>query len=248
MPKAFLISLLWALSFHGGLLGLLLFAWPYFGQSIFSFDRFQICEVSLVERPKPVSFLSQRKVQKMISRGRPVQTEKEMTDQRTETPDISSIKTLVMEELSGIPEAEKGVTAGAALSFQRDRRGSPSEGHGRGGHGLPAGDGKESESSSSPPAVTVPTSDLAVPRYGLNRKPYYPAMARERGWQGTVLLKVLISKNGAVETIELECSSGFSILDRSAIKGVKEWKFNPGRKDGQPVEMWVRIPVTFRLE
>ncbi|MFH0789764.1 MAG: energy transducer TonB, partial [Pseudomonadota bacterium] len=91
-------------------------------------------------------------------------------------------------------------------------------------------------------------SSMATPRYNLNRRPYYPATAREQGWQGTARLKVLILKNGSVGSLEIEQSSGFSILDQSALKGVKEWKFYPGQKDGQPTEMWVRIPVTFRLE
>jgi protein TonB len=73
-------------------------------------------------------------------------------------------------------------------------------------------------------------------------------MAREQGWQGTTLLKVQVLKNGLVGSLEVLRSSGFSILDQSALKGVKEWKFIPAQKDGQPIEIGVEIPVTFRLE
>ncbi len=90
---------------------------------------------------------------------------------------------------------------------------------------------------------------MAIPRYSLNQRPYYPAMARERGWQGTALLKVLVLKNGSVGSLEVQHSSGFPILDQEALKGVKEWKFYPGQKDGQPTEMWVPdTHLTFRLE
>ena len=86
------------------------------------------------------------------------------------------------------------------------------------------------------------------PATGRTVPPYYPAAAREQGWQGTALLKVLVLKNGSVGSLEIKRSSGYAILDRSALKAVKDWKFVPAQKDGQPIEMGVEIPVTFRLE
>jgi len=110
------------------------------------------------------------------------------------------------------------------------------------------GHGKESLSSFSTAEESATVSSLARPRYRQNREPYYPVQAREQGWQGTALLKVQVLKNGAVGSLEVMRSSGFSILDQAALKGVKEWKFIPAQKAGQPAEMFVQIPVTFRLE
>jgi protein TonB len=110
------------------------------------------------------------------------------------------------------------------------------------------GKGKESQGSFLPAERTATISSLARPRYRQNREPYYPVLAREQGWQGTALLKVQVLKNGAVGSLEVLRSSGFSILDQSALKRVKEWKFIPAQKDGQPAEMFVQLPVTFKLE
>lgn len=92
------------------------------------------------------------------------------------------------------------------------------------------------------------TSPMAIPRYEQNRPPYYPGEARERGWQGTALLNVLVLKDGTVGSLALFRSTGFPMLDRSALKAVKDWKFIPAKKNGQPVDMEVQVPVKFRLE
>ncbi len=88
----------------------------------------------------------------------------------------------------------------------------------------------------------------AVPLYRVNPAPGYPKMARKRGYQGTVLLSVLVNKEGTVDDLWLFESSGYKILDNAAIKAVKDWIFEPGRKGDEAVEMWVEVPVVFELE
>ena len=117
-----------------------------------------------------------------------------------------------------------------------------------GGKDHQTGNNKEALVSLSSGTGFAAPSALTVPRYGRNRELVYPAMAREKGWQGTTLLKVQVLKNGFVGSLEVLRSSGFSILDQSALKGVKEWKFIAAQKDGQPAETFVQIPVTFKLE
>jgi protein TonB len=72
-------------------------------------------------------------------------------------------------------------------------------------------------------------------------------LARRRNYQGTVLLEVLVTREGKVGSVRLARSSGFEMLDRAAIKGVKRWVFHPGRKGDELVEMWVKIPIRFQL-
>lgn len=88
----------------------------------------------------------------------------------------------------------------------------------------------------------------AVPRYKKNRPPAYPELARKRGYQGTVVLEVLVKKDGHAGTIRLEESSGYKLLDQAAIHAAKEWLFSPGKEEDELVEMWVKIPVRFRLK
>jgi len=89
---------------------------------------------------------------------------------------------------------------------------------------------------------------LAVPRYRENTPPAYPSIARMRGYEGMVLLTAEIFTDGGVGNLKVKKSSGYEVLDRSAVKAVKTWKFEPGTKSGKPVSMWVDVPVKFILK
>ena len=90
---------------------------------------------------------------------------------------------------------------------------------------------------------------LAVPRYRDNAlPPAYPSVARIRGYEGIVLLSVEIFANGRVGSLMVKKSSGYNVLDESAREAVSTWKFEPGRKLGNPVTMWVDVPVKFVLK
>jgi protein TonB len=90
-------------------------------------------------------------------------------------------------------------------------------------------------------------SALAILREG-NPKPPYPEFARRRGYEGTVRLKVEVLASGAIGRIWVNESSGYEVLDRSALKTVKDWRFIPARFGGIPVKSTVIIPVTFQLK
>ncbi len=88
---------------------------------------------------------------------------------------------------------------------------------------------------------------MAVPRYNENTPPIYPSVARRRGYEGVVLISAEILVDGSVGALETKKSSGHNILDRSALKAVKKWKFEPARRMGYPVTMRVDVPVRFVL-
>ena len=87
----------------------------------------------------------------------------------------------------------------------------------------------------------------ARPIYRINPPPSYPIIARKRGYQGNVVLEVLIDKRGKVLDLRIFSSSGHSILDKTAIASVKKWLFEPGMRGSDKIEMWVRIPIRFKL-
>jgi protein TonB len=89
---------------------------------------------------------------------------------------------------------------------------------------------------------------LAIPRYRENTHPVYPLIARIRGHEGIVILSVEIFADGSVGSLKIKKSSGYTVLDKSALEAVKTWKFEPGRKIGNPVVMWVDVPVKFVLK
>ena len=89
---------------------------------------------------------------------------------------------------------------------------------------------------------------LARPLYKQNTSPPYPRKARRLGYEGIVMLKVLIDENGRVDDLAVLKSSGYAILDRTALSSVKKWLFEPGTEGGQKKKMWVKIPIHFQLE
>jgi protein TonB len=90
--------------------------------------------------------------------------------------------------------------------------------------------------------------ESAVPSYELNSAPEYPLLARRKGFHGTVLIDVFVTARGTAGNLRLNQSSGYDMLDRSAMKAVAGWRFVPGNQAGKPLGMWVMVPVVFRLQ
>lgn len=88
----------------------------------------------------------------------------------------------------------------------------------------------------------------AKPKYLRNPAPSYPLEALQKGWQGVVVLKVFVDKSGHPVNVEKEQSSGHEILDESALKTVKSWRFHPAQLGALPIKSSVRIPIRFFLE
>ncbi|UCD70849.1 MAG: energy transducer TonB [Syntrophobacterales bacterium] len=89
---------------------------------------------------------------------------------------------------------------------------------------------------------------LARPRYDRNPRPPYPRIARRKGYQGLVVLKVEILPDGRVGELRVKMSSGYPILDRSALKTVRKWRFIPAKRGRDPIRIWAEIPIKFELE
>ncbi len=83
--------------------------------------------------------------------------------------------------------------------------------------------------------------------YAHNPKPEYPSVAKSRGWQGKVLLRVQVSAEGLSDAVAVEQSSGHEILDESAVEAVKQWKFIPAKRGETSVASSVIVPIIFTL-
>ena len=93
--------------------------------------------------------------------------------------------------------------------------------------------------------VTPPVFNAAYLR---NPEPPYPVSSRRRGEQGTVLLKVLVTRDGAPASVNVEKTSGHAALDQSAVEAVRKWRFAPARQGAESIESSVLVPIVFRLE
>jgi protein TonB len=88
---------------------------------------------------------------------------------------------------------------------------------------------------------------MARPLYRKNPSPRYPRQARRKGYEGTVILEVLVNQKGTVNDLRVFQSSGYEILDQSAVEAVHKWVFEPGTRNGQATKTWVRVPIRFKL-
>lgn len=105
--------------------------------------------------------------------------------------------------------------------------------------------------SSTTVAPAIPSSRskgaLAPPSPLRNSAPRYPAEARRRGWQGTVLLLARVAADGSCFDARVLASSGHRCLDEAALDAVRRWAFSPAMRDGVAVEAEVEVPVNFVL-
>jgi periplasmic protein TonB len=96
-----------------------------------------------------------------------------------------------------------------------------------------------------PPVITAP---IFAADYLDNPAPAYPSLSRRAGEQGRVVLRVLVSPSGKADEVEIRTSSGHHRLDESARDTVRRWRFIPAKRGDEPVQAWVLIPISFRLE
>ena len=77
-------------------------------------------------------------------------------------------------------------------------------------------------------------------------QPQYPAIARTIHLAGTVYLRAIISTDGTVRQLQL--ISGNPILANPALQAVRQWRYQPTRLNGEPVEVETFITVNFVLD
>jgi protein TonB len=80
-----------------------------------------------------------------------------------------------------------------------------------------------------------------------NPAPKYPVLARRRGWEGSIELKVLVRQDGFPDEVVIQKSSGYKILDDSAITTVQAWEFTAARRGIMKFDSWITVPITFQL-
>ena len=86
----------------------------------------------------------------------------------------------------------------------------------------------------------------SYPRPIYSPDPEYDNKARKKRIQGTVILSVVVTKDG--QTADIKVAKSLTPgLDEQAIKGVSRWRFEPVVRDGQPCPVRINIQVAFRL-
>ncbi len=169
---------------------------------------------------------------------------------RNENPKLAVDPTVVVPPQIHLP------TTGALGDPLSSVLGPPSSGTGSGG-GIGSGSGGGVGSGRGPGVgpgygggigggVYRVGGGVSAPRTTYAPDPEYSEEARKAKYQGTVVLWVIVGADGRPHDIRIQRSVGMG-LDEKAVEAVRTWRFEPARKDGQPVAVQVNIEVNFRL-
>ena len=92
-----------------------------------------------------------------------------------------------------------------------------------------------------------PGGDAALMKY-LSSHIQYPTMAMENNIQGRVIVQFVVTKTGKIGEVKVVRSVDRD-LDAEAVRVCKSLPdFIPGKMNGQAVNVWYTLPVTFKLQ
>ncbi len=74
----------------------------------------------------------------------------------------------------------------------------------------------------------------------------YPRQLRNAGVEGTVLVRVFVDEQGAVQTTQVKESSGYELMDEAALEAANRMKFSPATTRDRFSAVWLELPITFR--
>ncbi len=155
---------------------------------------------------------------------------------------------------------EVKMASAAALNFGDPRSALPagpaSNGTGMGG-GIGSGSGGGIGSGTGPgvgPGFGGGTgggifrvgSGVSAPKALYQPEPDYSEEARKAKYQGVVVLWLIVDSNGKPRDVRVARSLGMG-LDQKAIEAVRQWRFDPAKKDGTPVAVQINVEVSFHL-
>lgn len=94
-------------------------------------------------------------------------------------------------------------------------------------------------------------SDQALLKF-LYKQLRYPALARENGIEGTVVVRFVVEQDGSLSAIEAvrEVAGGCTEEAVAALQAINKQgkRFQPGRQNGHTVRVRYTVPVAFRLD
>jgi periplasmic protein TonB len=87
---------------------------------------------------------------------------------------------------------------------------------------------------------------VSAPKILYKLEPEFSEEARKNKFQGNVMLRVVVGTDGKTHDISVVRSLGMG-LDEKAVESLREWRFEPGKKDGKSVPVEVLVEVSFHL-
>lgn len=197
---------------------------------------------------------------KFASKSEPAKPAHSNPDTKTVTPQLQTVESVVSKEQTVItalaPESQSDKSIASITVVERETIAATS---------APPQIVMQLEQSRAkqPPQLQADNENISKPSLSLNqlreqirghlhenlaRHFHYPRLARKRGWQGEVLLTLKIESDGVISRILITKSTGYALLDETAINTVKKisnLKNMGQRLNGRSIEM--ELPVIYRL-
>jgi TonB family protein len=89
--------------------------------------------------------------------------------------------------------------------------------------------------------------NIRVPRKEVDVHPVYPPTMRAAGREGVVPIEAIISTDGTVTSLRVLSAQVHPDFAIAAADAVRQWRFSPTLLNGQPVEVVMRVSITFSL-
>jgi TonB family protein len=92
------------------------------------------------------------------------------------------------------------------------------------------------------------TEELIGPQIILatQQPPVYPPAAEAGRFSGSVTLVAAVLKDGRIGHVKVvDCTRPKVGFEQAAVDAVKKWRFEPGQKDGEPVEFSLKFRLNF---
>jgi protein TonB len=94
-----------------------------------------------------------------------------------------------------------------------------------------------------------PAADEVLPPHVIletQRSPDFPPAALAGRFSGSVMLEALVLATGKVGEVKvLSCTRPKVGFEEAAIAAVRDWEFEPGRRNGEPVEFTLKFRLNF---
>ena len=194
------------------------------------------------EPPKPAELVGEQKI--TVPAVKPPEVAPDPEPEPEPPPVVEPEIVLPAQRMAAAIEVAPGAI-GPPTNTPSQSRGSGT-GTGAGpGQGSGLGEGTGGGTGGGP---YQPGNGVLLPVVVREVKPQYTAEAMRAKVQGTVWLECVIRKDGTVGEVDVVKSLDSSFgLDQEAVKAARQWRFKPGTRFGEPVDVLVTIELTFTL-
>ena len=73
----------------------------------------------------------------------------------------------------------------------------------------------------------------------------YPLDLWDADVEGETLLRVRVMETGEVDSVEVLEPSGYPAFDSAAVRGARQLRYSPARRNGKRITVWAQVPVQF---